>query len=121
VALHADLGAVWTVRRLARLAGASRAAFVRVFAAETGLSPMGYLREQRLAKVAERLVLPAPGADLHEAKLAELAAEFGYSTPFALSRAFKQRFGLAPILYREAILRASFADGWQAPTTARAA
>jgi AraC-like DNA-binding protein len=120
-ALHADLGAVWTVTRLARLAGASRAAFVRLFAGETGLAPMAYLREQRLAKAAERLVLPSPDGAVHGAKLDALAAELGYSTSFALSRAFKRRFGLAPIVYREVILRASFARGWQTPTTARAA
>jgi AraC-like DNA-binding protein len=92
-AIEDRLFAKWTVRTLGRVAGASRAAFVRRFVANVGAPPMAYIRERRLAVVARRLVDEDVG-------LARLAADVGYANEFALSRAFKRRFGVAPTVYR---------------------
>ena len=96
------------MRALGRIAGASRAAFVRLFEAELGTPPMQFIREQRLARAADRL----RETDI---TLASLATETGYGTEFALSRAFKRHFGLAPTPFRKA------ARGGQVATIPRAA
>lgn len=83
------------VAELAKLAGASRASFARLFRAATGHSPMRYLTERRL-ELAARLLVTTP------ARLSHIAERTGYKSEFALSRAFKRRHGLAPAHYRRA-------------------
>lgn len=91
--LQAEPAKRWTVERLARAVGMSRAAFARRFGALTGQPPLRYLAELRLALAATSL----EGSD--EA-LSELAARVGYSSEFAFSRAFKRRYGVAPGTFR---------------------
>ena len=83
----------WQVRDLAKLAGASRASLARLFQAETGTSPQRYLRAVRLAEAARLL---ATGGET----LARIASRVGYQSEFALSRAFKRHYGVAPSRYR---------------------
>ena len=87
----------WTVERLARAVGLSRAAFARRFAQVTGTTPLRQLTELRLALAASLLT--------HEEDiaLAELAARVGYASEFALSRAFKRRYGVAPGVFRRSV------------------
>ena len=87
--MHNDYGAPWTLTSLARAAGTSRASLSRHFTAEVGASPIHYLTERRL-DVARRLLEGTARS------LDEVAAEVGYGSGFALSKAFKRRFGLAP-------------------------
>jgi transcriptional regulator GlxA family with amidase domain len=86
----------FTVRELAKLAGASRATFKRLFRAATGQSPRRYLAERRLAAAAELLATS-------EVPLAEIARVTGYASEFSLSRAFKRRHGMAPAHYRRSL------------------
>lgn len=79
----------WTVERLARAVGLSRAAFARRFAAASGRSPGCFLTELRLALARAMLTD-------QDDSLAELAARVGYASEFAFSRAFKRQFGVAP-------------------------
>lgn len=83
----------WTVASLARAAGLSRAAFARRFLAEVGVPPLRYLAERRMARAARLL---AEG----DASLASIAAEVGYDSEFAFSRAFKRHMGEPPSVYR---------------------
>ena len=83
----------WTVAKLAKAAGLSRAAFARRFAAEVGVPPLRHLADLRLARAAQRLI---EGTD----SLAGVAAEVGYESEFAFSRAFKRRYGEAPGVWR---------------------
>lgn len=85
----------WTVERLARTVGLSRAAFARRFAAAVGCSPLRHLTELRLSRAAARL-------ETSDALLAEIAAEVGYASEFAFSRAFKRRYGVSPGRFRRA-------------------
>ena len=87
----------WTVAELARKAGLSRAPFARRFLRATGTSPLRWLTAHRL-DLARRRVVEG------ERSLAEIAAEVGYATEFALSKAFKRMFGMAPIVYRRRIV-----------------
>jgi AraC-like DNA-binding protein len=91
--LQAEPAKRWTVERLARAVGLSRAAFARRFAAVSGRSPRRFLTDLRLALAASLL----EGTD---DCLAELAARVGYSSEFAFSRAFKRQHGVAPGTFR---------------------
>jgi len=83
----------WTVEALAKAAGLSRAAFARRFLAELGVPPLRYLAELRMQRAAELL---AEG----DGSLAAIAAEVGYDSEFAFSRAFKRHTGEAPGVFR---------------------
>src|SRR5215468_2460814 len=65
----------WTVARLAKVAGLSRAAFARRFAAEVGAPPLRHLAALRMRRAAELL----GGTD---ASLADIAARVGYANEF---------------------------------------
>jgi len=92
-ALRASPNRRFTVRALAKHAGASPSTFARLFVQSLGMTPNAWLVAERLAR-AERLLVET------RASLAEIAARTGYASEFALSRAFKRRFGVAPGLFR---------------------
>ena len=83
----------WTVAELAAVAGVSRAAFARRFTDAVGEPPMTFLTGWRLALAADLLRDPS-------ATLATVARQVGYSTPFALSAAFKREHGVSPREHR---------------------
>ncbi|WP_437719846.1 AraC family transcriptional regulator [Sorangium sp. So ce861] len=83
----------WTLEALAKAAGLSRAALARRFLAELGVPPLRYLAELRMQRAAELL---AEG----DGSLAAVAAEVGYDSEFAFSRAFKRHTGEAPGAFR---------------------
>jgi AraC-like DNA-binding protein len=91
--LQAEPAKPWTVERLARAVGLSRAAFARRFAAVSGRSPRRFLSELRLALAASLL-------ESTDEALAEIAARVGYTSEFAFSRAFKRAHGVAPGSFR---------------------
>jgi transcriptional regulator GlxA family with amidase domain len=95
-ALEARPAERWTVARLAKVAGLSRAAFARRFAAEVGAPPLRHVAAVRMRRAAELLV----GSD---AALAAVAADVGYATEFALSRAFRRHMGEPPGVYRRRV------------------
>ncbi len=92
-AMHDEPARPWTVAGLAATSGLSRAAFARRFTEAVGEPPLAYLTGWRLAMAADAL----RGTD---ATLTAVARSVGYSTPFALSTAFKRRYGLSPERYR---------------------
>lgn len=104
--LRSKLAESWSVAALAKAAGLSRAAFARRFLSELGVPPLRYLAELRMDRAARLL---AEG----DASLAFIAAQIGYESEFAFSRAFKRHTGEAPGVYRRrrraerAMLRAS--------------
>lgn len=83
----------WTVEALARAANLSRAAFARRFLSELGVPPLRHLTALRMERAARRL---AESDD----SLAAIAAEVGYDSEFAFSRAFKRHMGEAPGVFR---------------------
>lgn len=93
-AVKAEPARRFTVKDLAKLAGASRACFVRLFRAATGESPQRWLRARRLEQAAQLLLRG-------DERLATIAARVGYASEFALSRAFKRKYGVAPALFRQ--------------------
>lgn len=83
----------WTVANLAAAVGCSRAVFARRFTDQVGEPPIAFLTGWRLALAADLL----RGS---EATIAAVARQVGYSTPFALSSAFKRAYGLSPNEHR---------------------
>ena len=79
----------WTVAELAAAGGVSRAAFARRFTDVVGEPPMTFLTGWRLALAADLLRDAS-------ATVASVARQVGYSTPFALSTAFKRAYGVSP-------------------------
>lgn len=89
--IHADAANAWTIERLARSVGLSRATLAARFRAALGMSVMEYVIRTRLAE-GQRLL--ADGTRTLE----EVARETGYSSAFAFSKAHKRVFGRSPRL-----------------------
>ena len=87
--LHEDPARPWTVASLAAEVGVSRATLARRFTDLVGEPPMAYLADWRLGLAAD--LLREPGATV-----GAVARQVGYGSPFALSAAFKRRFGTSP-------------------------
>jgi AraC-like DNA-binding protein len=85
----------WTVANLAAAVGCSRAAFARRFTDLVAEPPIAFLTGWRLALAADLL---RTGGDT----IASVARQVGYGTPFALSSAFKRRYGVSPNVHRGA-------------------
>lgn len=88
-ALHADVGAAWTVAGLAKVATMSRSAFAARFAETLGCAPMEYLSRWRMALAQDALGRGGISLD-------QLAQEIGYDSTSAFSTAFRRRFGCPP-------------------------
>ena len=83
----------WTVANLAAAVGSSRAVFARRFTELVGEPPIAFLTGWRLALAADLL-------RSSQATIAAVAKQVGYSTPFALSSAFKRAYGVSPNTHR---------------------
>ena len=83
----------WTLASLAREIGVSRAALARRFHELVGEPPMTFLTARRLGLAADLLEDP-------RTTLGAVAEQVGYSSPFALSTAFKRVRGVSPREHR---------------------
>jgi AraC-like DNA-binding protein len=92
--IHAEPARAWSVEALARASQTSRATLTRRFVAQVGEPPLAYLTRVRLQEAASALARSDAG-------LAAIAADIGYATEFAFSRAFRRAFGEPPGKYRE--------------------
>ena len=68
--------------------------FQRMFAYITGVSLSGYIRRRRLTMAAFEL-------QNSQVKIIDVALKYGYNSPEAFSRAFKQLHGVSPIAARD--------------------
>ncbi len=88
VALHEEPGRAWTLTTMAREARMSRSSFAARFKEIVGQPPADYLTGWRITLAQDRLRAGA--------SVANTAAELGYATPPAFSRAFTQKVGCSP-------------------------
>ena len=82
-------GKTWTLDELAEVSNASRASLVRMFRQTAQISPLAFLAKTRLELAKRKL----QGS---RASLAAIAAEVGYQSESAFSRAFQLRYGIRP-------------------------
>lgn len=91
--LHSRVAHPWTIADLAEEVGISRSALVERFTRYLSEPPMTYLTRWRLQLAARSLESTPRG-------VAEIAADVGYESEAAFSRAFKREFGQPPGRYR---------------------
>ncbi|MFJ2755493.1 cupin domain-containing protein [Nocardioides sp. NPDC087217] len=91
--LHKDPAMPWTTDSLAEAISVSRATLARRFPSATGLTPAAYLTQWRMDLAAVRL------RDTHD-PVELIAANVGYGSVPAFSRAFARAHGLPPGRYR---------------------
>ena len=91
--LHAQPTKAWTLDQLAKEIGLSRSSFAERFTMFVGSPPMQYLQKWRLQMAASRL-------SEEIASIATIAAEIGYESEAAFSRAFKKTVGVPPAEWR---------------------
>jgi AraC-like DNA-binding protein len=87
--IHARPGHAWTLAELARDVAGSRSRLAERFTELLGYPPMQYLTQWRMQVAANLLTQSG-------AKVAAVAAEVGYESEAAFSRAFKKATGVAP-------------------------
>ena len=87
--MHRDFAQEWTLEGIAREAGMSRSRFADQFQALMGCAPMSYLSDLRLQKAMNLLAGSVE-------PIQRVAAQVGYQSPAAFSRAFASRFGRSP-------------------------
>ena len=92
--IHAEPTRDWTLIELAKEAGLSRSSFTERFTGYVGVPPMQYLQKWRLQIAASRL---REG----DGNIAAIAADIGYESEAAFSRAFKRVIGQSPADWRE--------------------
>jgi AraC family transcriptional regulator, activator of mtrCDE len=92
-ALLHEPGADWSIARLAQLAGMSRATFVRHFSHRTGMTVGAFLTHVRMMVAADLLTET-------DHTVAAVAADVGYHSESAFSRAFRLASGSTPARFR---------------------
>jgi AraC family transcriptional regulator, arabinose operon regulatory protein len=83
----------WRIEDLAECAGSSVPQLFRNFRRATGMTPMQWLRRERMLHAQRRLVETSDSVK-------EIAEQVGYSDCFYFSRDFKRFVGLSPTLFR---------------------
>lgn len=94
VAMHEAPQQEWSLDELASQAGMSRTVFANTFRDVVGCTPGAYLQRWRMGLMQKRL--------RQGQALKQIAAEVGYGTEAALSRAFRSQTGLSPREWRKA-------------------
>jgi AraC family transcriptional regulator len=94
--IEAELDTELSLASLAKESGYSRAHFLRMFRAATGLTPHQYVLERRLS-TAQQL--------LRQSKmlLVDIALECGFSSQTHMNDVFRKRLGVTPLEYRRNI------------------
>jgi AraC-like DNA-binding protein len=91
--IHHNPSHRWTLAELARECAVSRAALARRFHELVGEPPMTFLTGWRMTLAADLLLEPGT-------TIGAVAERVGYSSPFALSAAFKRVRGMSPQQHR---------------------
>lgn len=91
--MHAKPSHNWTIEELAKQSGQSRTVLAERFAEVVGIPPMQYLAKWRMQIASEML----SGS---KANIASIAADIGYESEAAFSRAFKKLVGVPPSDWR---------------------
>jgi AraC-like DNA-binding protein len=91
--IHARPSFSWTIEGLARQCGSSRTVLAERFVQLVGIPPMHYLAKWRMQVASDML-------NRGHTTMATIAAEIGYESEAAFSRAFKKMMGVPPSVWR---------------------
>lgn len=91
--LHGRPAHDWTIEELGRKVGLSRSVLAERFTDLLGMPPMQYLLQWRM-QIAARMLSDA------SSNMASIAAQIGYESEAAFSRAFKKLLGVPPSAWR---------------------
>lgn len=91
--MHNRIAQPWTIADLANEVGLSRTALVDRFTELLAMPPITYLTHWRMQLAARALVTTSYN-------IAQIAADVGYESEAAFSRAFKREMGLPPARFR---------------------
>lgn len=94
VAMHESPAKEWTLEELAGVAGMSRSVFATTFREVVGMTPGQYLQGWRIALAQTALRAGKP--------MKIVAANVGYGSEAALSRAFRAQSGMSPRAWKQA-------------------
>lgn len=89
LAMVRDPARDWTLEQLAGQAAMSRATLVRAFRTAAGVPPLAFLADLRLGLARQRL-------QRSHGSIGEIAADVGYQSEAAFSRAMLRRYGIRP-------------------------
>ena len=92
--VRADLARPWTLDELSRKVSYSRFHLTRIFAAQTGLTPMRYLSKLRFEEAAHLLATTSMN-------VAHVSSSVGFYSVGSFSSAFTRHFGMTASEYRE--------------------
>jgi transcriptional regulator GlxA family with amidase domain len=92
--IHAQSATLQGVSDLADQAGMAARTFLRWFSAATGMTPVEYLQQVRIAKAREALEQSLTPVD-------RIAWDVGYADPAAFRKLFQKLTGLPPAAYRQ--------------------
>lgn len=98
--MHGNPARDWTIEELAREIGLSRSVLAERFCELVGLPPMLYLSKWRM-QIASSLLSAG------NVNIAQIAAEIGYGSEAAFSRAFKKLVGVPPSAWRRKLCAAA--------------
>jgi len=99
VAMQSEPARDWTLEDLAAVAGMSRSVFAAAFREAVGQTPGQYLQAWRVGLAQQALRRGRP--------LKRVAAEVGYGSEAALSRAFKAQAGVSPRAWKQQLREAA--------------
>ncbi|MBI1336461.1 MAG: helix-turn-helix domain-containing protein [Phycisphaera sp.] len=88
-----------TVDELARLVHLSPSRFAHLFRDQTGLTPIAFVEQQRLARAQQLL-------ELTSLSVAQVSQQVGFESPFYFSRRFARALGHSPRAYRVKVRQA---------------
>jgi AraC family transcriptional regulator len=94
--IEAELNTQLSLHALAKESGYSRAHFLRMFRAATGLTPHQYVLEQRLHRARQLL-------EQKETALADIAVACGFSSQTHMTDNFRKHLGITPGEYRHSL------------------
>jgi AraC family transcriptional activator of mtrCDE len=103
-AMLADPARDWSLDELAEVASTSRATLVRLFRKAVDAPPLSFLSDLRLSLAKRRLAVTT-------LPLAAIAADIGYQSESAFSRAYHRRYGVPPGADRLATAASQTASG----------
>ena len=84
----------WPISRMAQTAATSARTLARRFQDETGLTPLIWLRSERIARAAELL-------EDGSISLSDVCDACGFGSPETFRREFRKAMGVPPVKYRE--------------------